>query len=186
MPGSVVPQISGLVDRMQRIVDQLRLFGRNDPDQVGAFEMQDALRNAVTMIQHTADAAGVKVTLDLPEHSAMTTGQATRFEQVIVNLARNAVDAIGQEPDGWVRITMGVGTDVVIEVSVNGPGLGDLRMEDLIEPFFSTKPSGEGMGLGLAISAQIINEMGGTLEAHTSDDGGAIFRITLPKVGSHD
>ena len=100
----------------------------------------------------------------------------------MVNLVRNAIDAIDGADGGQVRIAMSMGKDILIEVSDNGPGLGDLRMEDLTEPFFSTKPSGEGMGLGLAISAQIINEMGGTLDARSDPAGGATFRILLPKV----
>ena len=181
-PGTVAPQLSGLVDRMQRIVDQLRLFGRNDPTLVGAFDVQEAVRNALMLVQHTADAAGVAIASDLGERAVVTRGQATRFEQVVVNLVRNAIDAIGGANGGQVKITMTLGDRIQIEVSDNGPGLGDLRMEDLTEPFFSTKPSGEGMGLGLAISAQIINEMGGTLDARSDPAGGATFRILLPKV----
>lgn len=182
VPGSVAPQLAGLVDRMQRIVDQLRLFGRNDPAQMGAFTVQEALRNALTLVQHTADTAGVRLGVALPDEQAMTRGQATRFEQVIVNLVRNAVDASREVAKGQVEIAMTVSDRIVIEISDNGPGFGNLSMEDLTEPFFSTKPSGEGMGLGLAISAQIINEMGGTLDAGSGAAGGAVFRITLPKV----
>jgi two-component system C4-dicarboxylate transport sensor histidine kinase DctB len=70
---------------------------------------------------------------------------------------------------------------VVLKVSDNGHGLGDLDISDLSKPFFSTKPSGKGMGLGLAISGQIINEMGGTLHAENNSDRGAVFVIVLPK-----
>ena len=182
VPGTVAPQLSGLVDRMQRIVDQLRLFGRNDPAQIGAFEVADAVRNAVAMVQHTADAAGVVLTVDLPPDPIATRGQATRFEQVVVNLVRNAIDAIDDSAGGRVSVVMTLADEIIIEVADNGPGLGGLKMEDLTEPFFSTKPSGEGMGLGLAISAQIINEMGGTLDARAGVSQGATFRITLPKV----
>lgn len=182
VPGTLAPQLSGLVDRMQRIVDQLRLFGRNDPALAGAFDAADAVRNAVAMVQHTADAAGVQLTVDLPSDPVATRGQATRFEQVVVNLVRNAIDAIDDRAAGLVSIGMTVGEEIVIEVADNGHGLGGLKMEDLTEPFFSTKPSGEGMGLGLAISAQIINEMGGTLDARAGVSRGATFRISLPKV----
>jgi two-component system C4-dicarboxylate transport sensor histidine kinase DctB len=180
-PGSLSPELSGLVDRMQRIVDQLRLFGRNDPAKSDQFAVQDAIRTAVSLVQHTADAAGAVIALDLAETTLRTSGQANRFEQVLVNLLRNAIDAVADRPDGSVVLRLMDGDDIEIKVADNGPGLGTLDMDDLKEPFFSTKPSGVGMGLGLAISAQIINEMGGTLDAETADAGGAVFRICLPK-----
>ncbi len=182
VPGSFAPQLTGLVDRMQRIVDQLRLFGRNDPTKAGQFDVPEAIVNAVSLVQHTADAAGVQLDLELVDAPLRTQGQPTRFEQVIVNIIRNAIDAIGEAEGGKVTVSLISTDDMIIEISDNGPGLGALDMEDLTEPFFSTKPSGEGMGLGLAISAQIINDMNGKLDAHTSVSGGAIFTITLPKV----
>ena len=181
-PGTLAPQLSGLVDRMQRIVDQLRLFGRKDPALTDQFIAQEAVRTAVGLVQHTADAAGAQITLDLAADELTLQGQATRFEQVLVNLLRNAIDAASQTENPAITLTMIAADDLVIEVADNGPGLGTLDMDDLKEPFFSTKPSGVGMGLGLAISAQIINEMGGTLDAHTAASGGAVFRICLPKV----
>ena len=181
-PGSLSPQLWGLVDRMQRIVDQLRLFGRNDPAKSDQFAVADAIRTAVSLVQHTADAAQVDLTLDMAQTPMRTRGQANRFEQVLVNLLRNAIDAVADRPERSVVLRLIDGDDVVIEVADTGPGLGALDMDDLKEPFFSTKPSGVGMGLGLAISAQIINEMGGTLDAETARTGGAVFRICLPKV----
>jgi two-component system C4-dicarboxylate transport sensor histidine kinase DctB len=181
-PGALSPQLTGLVDRMQRIVDQLRLFGRIDPDVSESFSAQAAVKAALGLVQHTADAAETEIALQLPRTDRRLLGQSNRFEQVIVNLLRNAIDAVAGQSDRQVTLTLGGADHTLIEVIDNGSGLGDLDMRDLQEPFFSTKPSGKGMGLGLAISAQIINEMGGTLDAHSSETGGAIFRMTLPKV----
>ncbi|WP_375253740.1 ATP-binding protein [Yoonia sp.] len=182
VPGSYAPELTGLVDRMQRIVDQLRLFGRNDPAQTGQFVIQQAINDAVALVRHTAAQAGAQITVALAPDPLRTQGQANRFEQVIVNLLRNAVDAVAGAPTREITLRLTDADDVLIEVADSGTGLGGLDMDDLKEPFFSTKPSGAGMGLGLAISAQIINEMGGTLDARTAATGGAIFCIRLPKV----
>lgn len=182
VPGSYAPELSGLVERMQRIVDQLRLFGRHDPTQSGQFVVQDAIADAIALVRHTAKAAQVDITLDLAAAPVRTQGQATRFEQVIVNLLRNAIDAVADMPQRDIILTLRVADDVIIDVADSGTGLGNLDMDALKEPFFSTKASGAGMGLGLAISAQIINEMDGTLDAWTATAGGAVFRICLPKV----
>jgi two-component system C4-dicarboxylate transport sensor histidine kinase DctB len=180
-PGSLSPQLTGLVDRMQRIVDQLRLFGRNDPAVTEQFNVHNAVRNAVALVQHTADAADADIKLDLPDQQVNLRGHSTRFEQVLVNLLRNAIDAVVGRPERQIALSLIAADGLMIEVTDTGSGLGNLNMDDLKEPFFSTKPSGVGMGLGLAISAQIINEMGGTLDARTAAGGGAVFRISLPK-----
>ena len=182
VPGSYAPELTGLVDRMQRIVDQLRLFGRNDPAQSGQFVVQEAIKDAVALVRHTAREAQTDITIDTASEPLRTQGQANRFEQVIVNLLRNAIDAVADSPKREITLSLMNADDLIIEVADTGTGLGSLDMDDLKEPFFSTKPSGAGMGLGLAISAQIINEMGGTLDARTAATGGAIFSIRLPKV----
>jgi two-component system C4-dicarboxylate transport sensor histidine kinase DctB len=106
---------------------------------------------------------------------------------VIVNLLRNAIDATNDVEDPSVTLSMQQQDETVtLTVSDNGHGLGDLDIEDLSKPFFSTKPSGKGMGLGLAISGQIIDEMGGTLHARDNDDAGAEFVICLPKADVAD
>ena len=74
----------------------------------------------------------------------------------------------------------------LITVSDIGPGLGDQTIDDLQEPFFTTKGSGEGMGLGLAISAEIVKEHGGQLSARNKNDKGAVFIIKIPCAMSDD
>lgn len=186
-PNELWPRLSGLLDRMQRIVDQLRLFGRTSATAATNFTVQDTVHAAVQLVQHTARDAGTEIVLELPEDAIAVRGGPERFEQVIVNLLRNAIDATHGTDDAKVRLSMSVeADDVVLTVADNGPGLGELNIDDLSKPFFSTKPSGKGMGLGLAISAQIINEMRGTLHAENNVPHGALFRITLPKTESVD
>lgn len=180
-PNSLWPQLTGLVDRMQRIVDQLRLFGRTGGAQPVSFAVQETVEAAVQLVQHTADQAEVMLAVTQPGGPVMVRGRPERFEQVIVNLLRNAIDATWSSDGGKVAVSVEKqGDDVVIAVTDNGHGLGELQISDLRTPFFSTKPSGKGMGLGLAISAQIIDEMGGTLHAENTAGGGATFVITLP------
>jgi two-component system C4-dicarboxylate transport sensor histidine kinase DctB len=181
-PNALWPQLSGLVDRMQRIVDQLRLFGRTSASGETRFPVEETVHAAVHLVQHTARDAGTTLNVNLPETACVVRGRPERFEQVIVNLLRNAIDATNDVEDPIVTLSMYHQDDTVtLIVSDNGHGLGDLDIEDLSKPFFSTKPSGKGMGLGLAISGQIINEMGGTLHARDNEDAGAEFVISLPK-----
>lgn len=186
-PNALWPQLSGLVDRMQRIVDQLRLFGRTSASVPTTFPVQDTVQAAVQLVQHTAREAGIWLEVTLPDHPIRVRGRPERFEQVIVNLLRNGIDATEGKVDGRVTLSMDErDSSVVLTVADNGHGLGDLNIADLSKPFFSTKPSGKGMGLGLAISGQIINEMGGTLHSENNLDQGAVFVIILPKPDNAD
>lgn len=181
-PNTLWPQLSGLVDRMQRIVDQLRLFGRTSAISTTSFPVQETVQAALQLVQHTAREAAIRMDVDMPDNPISVRGRPERFEQVIVNLLRNGIDATEGAEDGAVGLSMfEQDYKVVLKVSDNGHGLGDLDISDLSKPFFSTKPSGKGMGLGLAISGQIINEMGGTLHAENNSDRGAVFVIVLPK-----
>jgi len=183
LPGQLNPQLSGLAERMQRILDQLRSFGRVGSDGVGAFDGAEAIQNAVQLVRHTAQGAGVTLEADVVSVGLRLDGQASRFEQVIVNLLRNGIDAAGT--GGEVELhARKVNGEVVISVADTGDGIGTLSMDALREPFFTTKPSGKGMGLGLAISAQIVNEMGGELAAENGPTGGAVFTVRLPEGGT--
>lgn len=103
-----------------------------------------------------------------------------RLEQVLVNLLLNALDATAEQIDK--RISIGIrqtGATIGIVVSDNGHGIPDEVFPHLFEPFYTTKPSGQGLGLGLSISRMIVEEFGGELSAQKLETGGAQFTITL-------
>ena len=101
-----------------------------------------------------------------------------RLEQVIINLLRNAVDAVKSQRDPRIEIEVSASSHAYVSVRDNGPGVADL--EKLFEPFFTTKKPGEGTGLGLAISSGIVADFGGRLTAHNEAGGGAVFEVELP------
>ena len=105
---------------------------------------------------------------------------ANRLEQVIVNLLSNALDAMADTSTRRVKVVARQ-TDglVAIEVHDSGTGISDAVLPHLFEPFFTTKEQGVGMGLGLAISAGIVRDFGGTLRAGASELGGAMFVVQL-------
>ncbi|MEO0755194.1 MAG: ATP-binding protein, partial [Pseudomonadota bacterium] len=110
------------------------------------------------------------------------TGNQLQLEQVMVNLLRNALDAsLGEDQAEITLHCRRAKGDVVIAVSDGGRGLGGRTIETLQEPFFTTRSSGDGMGLGLAITAEIIRAHGGTLSARDGAEGGAVFEIALPE-----
>ena len=109
------------------------------------------------------------------------TGDALRIEQVLINLLRNALDAVEDAAVRQVAVVLHrEGQDAVVRVRDSGPGIADDVAQHLFEPFFTTKTSGKGLGLGLAISSSIVQAMGGTLDACNLADGGAEFTLRLP------
>jgi two-component system C4-dicarboxylate transport sensor histidine kinase DctB len=124
--------------------------------------------------------------LDLPEGPVPLRGDKVRVEQVLINLIRNGLDAMGRMEQPRMRITVRrtlVAEDgpwVDILVADRGEGLPEGQGDQVFEPFFTTKASGDGLGLGLAISASILEDHGGSLTARDREDGGAEFRVRLP------
>ena len=101
-----------------------------------------------------------------------------RIEQVMVNLLRNALDATKSVDDPEVEIILAAGETATLTVRDNGYGIKDL--DSLFEPFYTTKQPGDGVGLGLAISSGIVNDLGGRLTARNGRNGGAVFEMQLP------
>ena len=108
----------------------------------------------------------------------MVRGDESRLEQVFVNLIANALQA-GGDPVEVVAGPMD-GGGAWIEVRDRGPGVPEVLRERVFEAFFTTKPPGQGTGLGLAVSSRIVRDHGGTIVVLDRDGGGAVFRVELP------
>ncbi len=120
----------------------------------------------------------VRITRALPRQPVMVMADRLRLEQVIINLLRNALDATKGAQNPQIDILLSAGETATLSVRDNGSGIVDL--ENLFEPFYTTKKPGEGVGLGLAISSGIVTDLGGRLTAHNSEGGGAVFEMQLP------
>ncbi|MEW6116016.1 MAG: ATP-binding protein [Nitrospirota bacterium] len=104
---------------------------------------------------------------------------ARQIEQVILNIVLNAIQAIGDNGEIWVK-TACKDRSVIIEIKDNGPGIPDEVKPRIFDPFFTTKPVGKGTGLGLSICAGIVNEHGGSIDVESREGKGTTFTIALP------
>ena len=120
----------------------------------------------------------VRITRAMPRGPVMVMADRIRLEQVIINLLRNALDATKEVADPQIDILLTMGETAVLTIRDNGHGITNL--ENLFEPFYTTKAPGDGVGLGLAISSGIVNDLGGRLTARNGQAGGAVFEIQLP------
>ena len=171
-------RIDDLIERMGAITRQLKSYARQSGDVFSPVDMADAVASALAMMEPQLRSRKITITRTLPSGPVMVMGDRVRVEQVIINLLRNAIDAIQNEPDGHIDILLAAGETAVLTVRDNGHGIDNF--EDLFEPFYTTKQPGEGVGLGLAISSGIVNDLGGRLLARNAPDGGAVFEVQLP------
>jgi two-component system C4-dicarboxylate transport sensor histidine kinase DctB len=171
-------RIDDLIDRMGAITRQLKSYARKGSDAFEPFDVRDAVSSALAMMEPQLKARRVAISRTIPDHRAMILGDRLRLEQVIINLLRNALDATRGVKDPAVGILLAAGQTVSLTVRDNGPGIEDL--DALFEPFYTTKQPGDGVGLGLAISSNIVTELGGRLTARNGSEGGAVFELVLP------
>lgn len=185
---TTVTRLSSLIDRMTAITQQLRVFARSRDKEMQNIDLNTAIEGALNTMAPMLIEADIECIVDKPEDAIVVMAGRIRMEQVLVNLLRNAVDAILEMPEQEAKridIRLKCNDQDTIELSVGdtGPGVKQEIVDSLFEPFASTKPSGQGMGLGLAISSNIIAEMKGELRAENRPEGGALFTIQLQRVG---
>ncbi|WP_081710442.1 sensor histidine kinase [Sedimentitalea nanhaiensis] len=171
-------RIDDLIERMGAITRQLKSYARKGGDSLAPVNMGDALASSLSMMEPQLRQRQVQITRILPDHQVWVMGDRLRIEQVLVNLLRNALDATKSVNDPEVEIILAAGETATLTVRDNGDGVEDL--ESLFEPFYTTKRPGDGVGLGLAISSGIVNDLGGRLSARNARGGGAVFEMRLP------
>lgn len=176
-----VQRIDSLIERMGAITKQLKSYARKGANSLAPVDVKDAVLSSLAMMEPQLRQRQVEITRTLPDHSVMFYGDRMRLEQVIINLLRNALDATKMAPEPSIEILLAQGDVVRLTVRDNGTGIEDL--DEMFEPFYTTKEAGDGTGLGLAISSGIVNDFGGRLTARNSDAGGAVFEVELPILG---
>ncbi|QXH55707.1 ATP-binding protein [Pseudomonas maumuensis] len=170
-----------MLTRMAALTGHLKTFARNSP---GGLRERLDLATVVDQALHLLDtrirAEGVEVALYLAR-PAWVRGDAIRLEQVLINLLRNALDAMADKR--YKRLEIRIEADDAqwrLSVLDSGGGILDTDLCRVFDPFFTTKPVGEGLGLGLAISYGIVIDAGGHLQVENLP-GGARFSLTLPR-----
>lgn len=171
-------RIDDLIERMGAITRQLKSYARKGSESLSPVNMGDALASSLTMMEPQLRQRQVRITRIIPDEPVWVMGDRMRIEQVMVNLLRNALDATKSVENPEVDIILSAGETATLTVRDNGSGIEDF--ESLFEPFYTTKQPGDGVGLGLAISSGIVNDLGGRLTARNGQKGGAVFEMQLP------
>lgn len=177
-------RIDDLIERMGAITRQLKSYARKGGEAFEPIDVRACVSSALSMMEPQLRARTVKITRALPREPVLVMADRVRLEQVIINLLRNALDATKDTEDPQVDILLSKGETATLTVRDNGYGIEDL--DNLFEPFYTTKQPGDGIGLGLAISSGIVNDLGGRLVARNAQSGGAVFEVQLPILGDEN
>ena len=179
--GKTWEKLNKVVDRMENITKQLRFFTKPGDDKLAIVSFQDVFGDVMALVEHDIRAANVELEIDVCSSPVFVRGNRLRLEQVLVNLIKNALAAMEATKSAVLSIVIREEKNrALISVQDTGTGFGDRKLEQLQEPFHTTRASGDGMGLGLSISAAIIKEHDGELIAQNLENGGARFIVSLP------
>ena len=165
------------IDRIKKIVNDLRTFSRGDQDLDEVVRLDEVI-DSVLGIVHNELKYRIELKKDYAEVPPILCNPQ-RLGQVFVNLILNAVQAI--EGAGTITVrTYRQDEHVVAEIADDGPGIPEENLGKIFDAFYTTKPVGQGTGLGLSISYEIVKKHGGDIQVSSTVGQGTTFRIILP------
>ncbi|HWR02531.1 MAG TPA: ATP-binding protein [Humidesulfovibrio sp.] len=187
----VVREISGQVDRAAEIINTLRAFGRKAEMLKEPVDVNKPVRSVLTIVRRQFELDNIRFTLDLAEGLPRVLAHDNRLQQVFFNLFTNARDAINEASTaadlnarrGITIRSYAEAGGVVVEVSDTGIGMAADMRDKIFEPFFTTKETGQGMGLGLAITYGIVRDYGGQIRIDSAPGQGTTFSLHFPQAG---
>lgn len=181
-PRARVEQVYEAAGRCKRIVDSLLAFARKDEPEMERVDLNRLMDEAASMLAGPLKAAGVEVVRELDPDLPITAGDSHQIRQVFINLLENAAQALAAvEPPRQVTTrTYREGDYLVAEVADEGPGVPEPIRDRVFDPFFTTRASGEGTGLGLSLSYGIVTAHRGSITLRPNEPRGAIFTVRLP------
>jgi len=173
-------KISELSIKMARKIKHLKTLARKPSESISDVDIKGVISSSLDLLQGRISNEAVEVIERLPPRPLMVRGGENRLEQVFLNVFGNALDAMANASERQLLIEAKK-HDGVVKLSVRDSGCG-IAMEaarQVFDPFFTTKDVGEGLGLGLSISYNIVKDFGGSITIDTSCDSGSCFVITL-------
>jgi signal transduction histidine kinase len=155
-------------------------FSRQEKGEHGPVSVNDVVEKSIAIVDHQLSLGNVSIESELADHIPEISGNANQLQQVLMNLMINAQQAMGEEGGTVTVATLVEANSILITVSDTGPGIEADVAEKIFEPFYTTKPAGQGTGLGLSVTYGIIQDHGGNISVSRAENSGAKFIITLP------
>jgi two-component system NtrC family sensor kinase len=178
-----IGRIERETERIHLTIRDLLDFSRSEPGEHGRVEssadLSEVISDTIKLLDRQSRFREIQLRLALEEGLPRVRGNGERLRQLLLNLLFNAADALGGKGRIDVRAYNGGGA-VEVVIDDNGPGIDAAIFDQVFDPFVTTKPAGQGTGLGLAVCHAIVEQLGGSIEAANRECGGATFRVRLP------
>ena len=180
-------RIGAMIDRIAATIGHLRRISRRADHRSVRVALSAPLDAALALLDHRLRSEGVTIAVAETVGNLTVRGDEILLEQVLINVLGNALDAIAETGRGYGHVGVDLldGPDPVLRITDNGVGLGGRNGADLIDPFFTTKDVGRGLGLGLSIAFNVMQDMGGHLDIGSGLEGGAIVSLRLRRWTEH-
>jgi C4-dicarboxylate-specific signal transduction histidine kinase len=180
--GQLTTRIAASACRANEIILRIQaMAAKHDPERV-LLDLNHVVEEALLFVRHEMETKAIDLSAALASDLPAILGDRVQLQQVVVNLLVNAIQAMSpdQAPGRRIELATTVGDDGALALSVrdSGPGIPDANLGRIFDGFFTTKPSG--MGIGLAICQSIITAHGGEIVASNHPAGGAVFQVVLP------
>ena len=177
----VLARMTLLTERMANISKYLKNLARRPSDKTSMVDLKKAIENTMALFDSRLQKEDVTVSLELPGSPCNVFGEEVRLEQVCVNLISNALDAMQDSARRKLTVAIRPASGMSLELTVRdtGEGISAENLERIFDPFYTTKEVGQGLGLGLSITYNIIKDWGGTIRASSVPGQGAEFVLSL-------
>lgn len=172
-------RIVDLTERMGKISSQLKFFARKSSGNLEILKIKPLIQTAIDIVMPQYKNTTTKIDISGVEEQLQVRADSIQLEQVVINLLNNALHILNESDDGKILVHAHQHPGrCLLVIEDNGPGIDESNLERIFDPFFTTRESG--LGLGLSISARIIDSMDGELSVENREQGGARFLIALP------
>ncbi len=170
------------ISRITRIIDDLRVFSRQERFEGNQFDLVNIIEETIKLLRYQRENDQIETIFSHAKPECILKGSKNQFQQLLVNLLLNATQAISGAGQISVELTCNEvpASTVVIKISATGCGIPEDQLDQIFDPFYTTKRDWHGTGLGLAVSYRIVQLFKGTIQVSSKIGKGTTFTITLP------
>jgi two-component system, NtrC family, sensor kinase len=176
-----IKKIEEHVERARKVVHNMLGYARKMEPRLEDVDINETVVQTISLLNNFARINNIEIRTHLAPDLPIIASDQSQLQQVFLNIISNAIDAIGR--DGLVEIQSALSdTMIEIQISDNGPGIPESHQKRIFDPFFSTKQTGKGTGLGLWITYNIMEKLGGGISFQSEAGKGTTFLVRVPNV----
>lgn len=165
--------------KIESVIGKLLGYSRKEKDQSLIASFSDAINGVVQLLDYNIQSKKIQFEVESQEKHALISGSQQLVDEIVMNLILNAIDSVKEKGKIKCKIQV-ISKEVIFTIKDDGYGISEENMQRLFEPFFTTKEVGKGTGLGLYVTREIVQGLGGKIEVLSQIDNGAKFIVSLP------